>query len=63
MKKVKKSLYFVSKDDILPATPGRYGFYFKGKFGGNLSQKWLEEAGYTLQELIPKANNKGKKPY
>lgn len=51
MKKVKKSLYFVSKSDILPATYGRYGFYFKGNFGGNLSQKWLEKQGYTLQEL------------
>ena len=51
MKKVKKSFYFASEYDILPATYGRYGFYFKGNFGGNLSQKWLEEAGYTLQEL------------
>lgn len=51
MEKVKKSFYFVSEYDVLPATLGRYGFYFKGNFGGNLSQKWLEEAGYTLQEL------------
>ena len=51
MKKVRKSFYFVSECDILPATSGRYGLYFKGKFGGNLSQKWLKEAGYTLQEL------------
>lgn len=51
MKKVKKSLYFVNECDILPATYGRYGFYFKGNFGGNLSQKWLEKEGYTLQEL------------
>ena len=51
MKKVRKSLYFVSEYDILPATSGRYGFYFKGNFGGNLSQKWLEKQGYTLQEL------------
>lgn len=51
MKKVKKSLYFVSECNILPATFGRYGFYFKGNFGGNLSQKWLEKEGYTLREL------------
>lgn len=51
MKKVKKSLYFVSDCNILPATCGRYGFYVKGKFGGNLSQKWLEKQGYALQEL------------
>jgi hypothetical protein len=51
MEKVKKSFYFVSEYDVLPATSGRYGFYAKGKFGANLSQKWLEEAGYTLQEL------------
>ena len=51
MKKVKKSLYFVSEFDILPATRGRYGFYYKGNFGGNLSQKWLVKDGYTLLEL------------
>lgn len=51
MKKVKKSLYFVNECDILPATFGRYGFYAKGKFGENLSQNWLEKAGYTLLEL------------
>lgn len=51
MKKVKKSLYFVNDYDILPATYGRYGFYVKGNFGGNLSQKWLEKQGYTLREL------------
>lgn len=51
MKKVRKSLYFVSENNILPATSGRYGFYVKGNFGGNLSQKWLEKHGYSLQEL------------
>lgn len=49
--KSKKKFYFVKENDILPATYGRYGFYFKGNFGGNLSQKWLEKQGYTLMEL------------
>lgn len=51
MKKVKKSLYFVNEHEIMPAISGRYGFYAKSRFGGNLSQKWLEKEGYTLQEL------------
>lgn len=51
MKKVKKSLYFVSESDILPAISGRYGLYAKNRFGGNLSQKCLEKEGYTLKEL------------
>lgn len=51
MKKVRKSFYFVSENDILPAISGRYGFYAKSRFGGNLSRNRLEKEGYTLQEL------------